>query len=256
MVMDSSLYVGTLIHRRFAPRRHVFTYDVGMAFLDIDRLAELCAVSPWLSYDRWNWAAFCNRDHIGDPKRPLRERLREDAAKAGVELPDGPIRLLTNLRYLGYCFNPVSYYYCYGHDGVLHTVMAEVHNTWHETHTYWMPPALAEPGRRWSYRFPKAMHVSPFVSMDCDYRFAFGDPSDRLGVHVAMWEKGDFFFDATMRLERRAWSHAELVAFLARFPWHTAKVIAAIHWEALRLWLKRVPVFTHPKKLAARTPVS
>ncbi|MCE9584943.1 MAG: DUF1365 domain-containing protein [Planctomycetes bacterium] len=256
MVTDSCLYVGQIDHRRFKPKRHAFTYDVGMAFLDIDKLEDLCAISPWLSYDRWNWAAFCNRDHIGDPKRPLRERLREDAARSGVALPDGPIRLLTNLRYLGHCFNPVSYYYCYSPDGALHTIMAELHNTWHETHTYWMPPALTEPGRRWSYRFPKSFHVSPFVSMACDYRFAFGNPADRLGVHVSMWEKGDFFFDATMRLERRAWSHAELVNFLARFPWHTVKVIAAIHWEALKLWLKRVPVFTHPKKLARRNPVS
>lgn len=254
--MDSSLYIGTIEHRRFSPKRHVFTYDVGMAFLDVDRLEELCSVSPWLSYNAWNWAAYCERDHVGDPKTKLRDRLAEDAAKNGVKLPDGPIRLLTNLRYLGYCFNPVSYYYFYDASGDLKAMMAEVHNTWHELHTYWMPPHAAEPGRRWSWRFPKKMHVSPFASMDCDYRFSFGAPADRLGVHVSMWEKGEFFFDATMRLERRAWSHAELVAFLAKFPWHTAKVIAAIHWEALRLWLKRVPVFTHPKKLAANPPGS
>ncbi len=252
----TGFYVGHIVHRRFRPSRHVFTYDVGMAYLDIDRLPELCAVSPWLSYGRWNWASFDERDHIGDPKRPLRQRLAEDAAKNGVALPDGPVYLLTNLRYLGYCFNPVSYYYCHDRSGELHTVMAEVHNTWHEVQTYWMTPAAAEPGRRFSWRFPKRMHVSPFVSMECDYRFSFGRPADRLGVHVAMWEKGDFFFDATMRLERRAWSHGELVSFLARFPWHTAKVMAAIHWEAFRLWLKRVPVFTHPKKLAGRPPGS
>jgi DUF1365 family protein len=254
-LVESALYVGKLRHRRFSPRRHGFTYTLGMAFLDIDRLQELCAISPWLSYNRWNWASFDERDHLGDPKRPLRERVLADAARAGVDLPDGRIFLLTHLRYLGYCFNPVSYYYCYDRSGALHTILAEVHNTFGEQHMYWMPPRSLEPGRRLSWRFNKEFHVSPFMPMDCEYRFSFQPPADRAHVHGAMWRHGDFFFDATMDLAKRPWSHRELLPFLTRHPWMTLKVIAGIHWEAARLWLKRVPVFTHPNKLAARARV-
>lgn len=251
----SALYVGTLRHRRFHPLRHSFTYRVFMALLDIDRIPELCRASRFLSHNRWNWASFDDRDHVGDPKLPLRERLRRDAAAAGVTLPDGPVFLLTNLRYLGYCFNPVSYYYCYDARG-LAIVMAEVHNTFGERHTYWMTPPLAEPGRPHSYIVPKTFHVSPFMSMTCRYRFAFSPPSDRLDVSVAERDGGRFFFDAHLRLARRPWSSPELARCLALHPWMTLKVIAAIHWEALLLWLKRAPVYTHPKKLKGRAPVS
>lgn len=252
MIPEPALYVGTLRHRRFEPRRHAFAYRVFMAFLDIDRLPELCRVSRFAGYDRWNWASFDNRDHVGDPKRPLRARLAEDAARAGAEVPAGRVFLLTNLRYLGYCFNPVSCYYCYDRSGALHSVMAEVHNTFGERHTYWLTPARREPGRRLAWRFPKSFHVSPFMPMSCEYRFAFTPPAAHLDVRVHEWTDGRFFFDAHLRLARRPWSASELAACLARHPWMTAKVIAAIHWEAALLWLKRVPVFTHPKKLAAR----
>jgi hypothetical protein len=244
------LYLGTLRHRRFHPRRHVFTYRVGMALLDVDRLDELCAASPFISRNRWNWASFDDRDHVGDPSRPLRERLAADAARAGAALPPGRIALLTNLRYLGYCFNPVSYYYCHESDGALSTVMAEVHNTFGERHTYWMTPDRHEPGRPLSWRFPKSFHVSPFLPMSCDYRFSFSPPGERLHVHVTEWQDRRFALDATLDLARRPWRPREILAFLARHPLMTAKVVAAIHWQALQLWLKRVPVFTHPKKLA------
>lgn len=249
----SAIYRGVLRHRRLLPKAHEFTYPVFMAFLDVDRIDELCGVSPFLSHGRWNWASFDERDHVGDPKRPLRERLREDAARAGVALPDGPIYLLTNLRYLGYCFNPVSYFYCYDRDGSLATVMAEVSNTFGEMHPYWLDRSfeVRTPAGR-QYDFDKAFHVSPFMPMDCRYRFAFTDPGDSLVVHVKEWNEGQLFFDATLQLARESWSAGALHRALARHPWMTAKVIAAIHWQALRLWGKGVPVFTHPKKVARK----
>ena len=117
VVIDSGLFVGTLRHRRFAPVAHAFTYPLFMALLDIDRMPELMRVSRLTSYNRWNWASFDDRDHLGDPARPLRERLAADAARHGIDLPDGRIFLLTHLRYLGYCFNPVSFFYCFDRRG-------------------------------------------------------------------------------------------------------------------------------------------
>ncbi len=251
----SAIYRGVLRHRRRLPKAHEFSYPVFMAFLDVDRIDELCRVSPLVSRNRWNWASFDDRDHVGDPKRPLRERLRDDAARAGAALPDGAIYLLTNLRYLGYCFNPVSYFYCYERDGSLATVMAEVSNTFGERHPYWLDRSfeVRTPAGR-HYDFDKAFHVSPFMPMNCRYRFAFTDPGDSLVVHVKEWNEGQLFFDATLQLARESWSADALHRALARHPWMTVKVIAAIHWQALRLWGKGVPVFTHPKKLARKAP--
>src|SRR5579872_4428328 len=136
--MESALYLGTLRHRRFRGKRHDFTYPIFMPFLDIDLLPELMRVSQFTSYNRWNWASYCERDHFGDPALTMRERLARDAAMHGVTLPEGKIFLLTHLRYLGYNFNPVSFFYCYDRQGALQAVLAEVNNTFAETHNYWL----------------------------------------------------------------------------------------------------------------------
>ena len=109
MIPSPGLYTGTLRHRRFQPRKHEFRYGLFMAWLDIDRIPELMAQSPWTSYNRFNWASFEQRDHFGDPNLTLRHRVSQDALAHGITLPDGPIYLLTHLRYLGYCFNPQDY---------------------------------------------------------------------------------------------------------------------------------------------------
>ena len=144
---EPAIYLGEVRHRRLKPKAHAFTYPLFMAFLDVDRIPELCRVSPFLSYGRWNWAAFHEEDQFGDPALPLRERLRRDAEASGHALPEGPIYLLTHLRYLGICFNPVSYFYCHDRDGRLALIMAQVSNTpWRERHTYWMPVAEGQRG--------------------------------------------------------------------------------------------------------------
>jgi hypothetical protein len=253
-VLESAFYFGTLRHRRFEPARHEFTYGLFMAFLDIDRIAELTRISRFLSYNRWNWASFDDRDHFGDPHTPLRQRLTDDAAASGVTLPDGPIFLLTHLRYLGYNFNPISFFYCYNAAEELQLILAEVHNTFGESHNYWLSGANQRPGNNKARRYlcPKAMHVSPFMDMRLDYDFILTPPDDRLTAHMNTLADGRSTFDATMNLERRPWTATWLWRALGRHPWMTAKVIAAIHWEALRLYVKKVPVFTHPSRRVPR----
>ena len=245
--MEPALYFGTLRHRRFRPARHEFTYPLFMTFLDIDRIPELMKVSPLASYNRFNWASFAERDHLGDPNLPLRARLAEDAAREGVAVPDGPIYLLTHLRYLGYSFNPVSFFYCYDRQGQVQAVLAEVANTFGERHNYWLWAANEIPSANSKrYRRPKLMHVSPFMPMELDYVFVFTAPGERLTVHMQTLEGEEAFFDGTLNLKREPWSRAALHRALLRHPWMTGKVIGAIHWEALKLYLKKVPVFTHP----------
>ena len=137
--------------------------NAAMVLLDIDRVPALMRVSAVTSDNRWNWASFDDRDHLGDPSRPLRERLIVDAARHGVELPAGPIFLLTHLRYLGYCFNPVSFFYCFDPAERLQVVLAEVSNTFGGTHNYWLRPDSAL--RTFRAAAVKSLYVSPFMTV-------------------------------------------------------------------------------------------
>jgi DUF1365 family protein len=240
MVIESGLFVGTLRHRRFTPVPHSFTYPLFMALLDIDRLPQLMRVSRVTGYNRWNWAAFDDRDHLGDPTRTLRERLAVDAARHGIDLPDGRIFLLTHLRYLGYCFNPVSFFYCFDAANRLRIVLAEVRNTFGGAHNYWLRPDPVSRGFRAAAA--KSLYVSPFMPFDLDYTFAFSSPADRLVAHMETFDAGQLGFDATLSLERRPWDASEIRRALVRFPVMTAQVVAGIHWQALKLWWKGVPV--------------
>jgi len=248
--MESALYVGTVRHRRFEPVGHEFSYPLFMAFLEIDRIPELMKASSLTSYERFNWASFREKDHFGDPALPLRARLKEDAAKHGITLPEGQIFLLTHLRYLGYNFNPISLFYCYDPDGKLETILAEVNSTFGESHNYWLTHAnLDSSSTARIYRSDKAMHVSPFMPMDLDYLFVMPDPGAHLIAHMKTLAGEKSIFDATLSLQSHPWNAASIRRVLLLFPWVTAKVIAAIHWEALRLFLKKVPVFTHPERI-------
>ncbi|MGE3512844.1 MAG: DUF1365 domain-containing protein [Vicinamibacterales bacterium] len=247
----ASIYVGTLRHRRFTPVSHTFRYPVFMVLLDIDRIPEAMQRSRVTSYNRWNWAAFMDRDHLGDPALPLRVRLERDAARAGVTLPPGRRLLLTHLRYLGYCFNPVSFFYCFDTMDRLVHVLAEVHNTFGGSHTYWLTPLerpREEAPRPFRAASKKALYVSPFVDADVSYGFAFRRPGAQLTAHIQVrrGDRGPVILDATLSLEERAWTPANLRRTLCRHPWMTASVIAAIHWEALRLWWKGVPPVPRP----------
>jgi len=243
VVPSSGVYVGTLRHRRFTPVRHHFTYPLFMVLLDIDRIDRLMAVSRFTSRNRFNWATFDDRDHLGDPHRPLRERVAQDAAVNGVSLPRGRILLLTHLRYLGYCFNPVSFFYCLDAHDRVQMVLAEVSNTFGGRHHYLVRP---------HDRAAKALYVSPFIEADVEYAFDFSEPSASLVAHMETTRGGTAFFDATLRLDRREWSAASVRRALLRHPVMTASVIAGIHWEALKLWWKGIPV--QPRATRDGTP--
>ncbi len=246
-LMESGIYTGTLRHRRFSPARHEFTYPLFMAFLDIDRLPELMQVSPLAGYNQRNWVSYHESDHFGDPAETLRDRILRDGHQKGVVVAEGKIFLLTHLRYLGYNFNPVSFFYCYDREETLQTIMAEVSNTFGETQNYWLTPNIERPaGGNKRYRFAKTFHVSPFMKLGHEYDWTFTPPGERLITQSASYENGLQIFDSTLRLERQEWSRRELHRALIRFPWMTAKVITSIHWQALRLLLKRVPIVRHP----------
>ena len=219
-----------------------------MSLLDIDRIDELMAVSAFTSVNRFNWASFDHRDHIGDAALPLRERLRRSAWDAGGQLPGGPIYLLTHLRYAGYVFNPISLYYCCDETGVVRKVLADVRNTYGGRRSYWLHPADSAV-HRFRAVTPKTLYVSPFMAHDVTYEFLLTPPGESLVAHmnVDRHDDGERLFDATMTLERRPWTAAAIRRALWSYPLMTAKVMGAIYFEALRLRAKGLPEMPAPR---------
>jgi hypothetical protein len=246
--MQSCIYAGSVSHRRFAPVVNQFRYGIFMLYLDLAELEHLFDGYWFWSARRPAPAWFRRRDHVGDPARPLDQCVRDVVEQATGHRPTGPIRLLTHLRYFGYCFNPVSFYYCYDEDGEVGEVVMEVNNTpWGETHCYVLPRAAAgRSGAAMSFEFDKAFHVSPFLPMDMRYRSRITGPGDKLYVGIENWREGVRVFDAHLALERRPITHANLARQLVADPLVTARVIGLILWQALKLWLKRTPYHAHP----------
>lgn len=249
--MASAVYEGVVRHRRHAPHPHAFRYRMAQLYLDLDEVDSVFD-RRWLwSSNRRNLAEFRRSDYLGDPGQSLSEAVRDRAAATLGRRPQGPIRLLTHLRYAGLAFNPVSFYYCHAADGIaLDCIVAEITNTpWKERHAYVLPVENADlHGRALHWSFAKAFHVSPFVGMARDYDWRFTAPGDDLHVHMNVTRDGEREFDATLHLERRPLDAMSLARVLWRYPLMTAQVVGAIHWQALRLWLKRNPVYDHPAK--------
>ncbi len=244
----SALYRGTVRHRRSAPVANGFRYGVYQVLLDLDEIPRLAAGISFLGHNRFNLTAFYDRDHMGRGDRPVREKLAEWLAERAVELGNGPVLLLTNLRVLGYVFNPVSYYYCLERDGSLRLVVAEVNNTFGETFCYILNDLQPMGGRALVSRQQKVFHVSPFIEIeDVRYDWVVTPPAESLTVHIDEFRGGEKFFDATLNLKRQPLTARRLAAALIRYPHMTARTMYLIHWQALKLWWKGAPFFRKPK---------
>ena len=255
--LASAVYEGWVRHRRHLPRAHAFRYRIAQLYLDLAELEDVFA-GRWLwSVGRRNLAEFRRADFLGPRELSLDEAVRTRVAAATGCRPAGPIRLLTHLRYGGYSFNPVTFYYCHGAGdandssaaGELEAIVAEITNTpWRERHAYVLPAREAgRSGRALRWGFDKDFHVSPFMSMRRHYVWRFMPPGEQLRVHMQVLRERSVEFDATLALQRRPLNAATLRRVLWRYPLMGAQVSAAIYWQALRLWLKRTPWHEHPQ---------
>jgi DUF1365 family protein len=254
--LASAIYTGRIRHRRHAPHAHAFWYRIYLVYLDLSEIDAAFEGRRFWSIGRRNLVEFRRSDYLGDPQVPLDTAVRDCVQQHTGERPTGPIRLLAHLRYFGQCFNPVSFYYCYADDGdTLQTVVAEITNTpWKQRHAYVLPVSESKNhGDVHAWHFDKRFHVSPFMAMEHAYAWRFSVPGDELRVHMEVLAPDEPLgskqreFDATLVLARKPVDARNLAAVLLRFPFMTLRVVAAIHWQALRLWLRGNPVHDHPQ---------
>jgi uncharacterized protein len=255
-VTESAIYEGWVRHRRFEPIEHSFRYRFFLAYLDLAELPGVLDPFPLYSARRRAPARFRRSDYLGDPARPLDECVREVVAASGAPRPEGPVRLLTGLRYLGHSFNPVSFYYCFDPPGrAVQAVVAEVENIpWGERHAYVLERG-GRTGQVLADELQKTHHVSPLMGMDQTYSFTASEPGERLQIHIESRprEAGtdptcptSKTFDATLSLRRRELSRSLMLGLLARYPAASLGTVAKIYAQAARLKLKGARYYPHP----------
>ena len=245
MSLASAIYSGTVAHRRLRPRMHFLKYRAFWMLLDLDELPTLDRSFRRFSHNRFNLFSFHDRDHGDSSGRPLRLWVEGHLKEAGIAFDGGPIRLLCLPRILGYVFNPISVYFCYLKDGTLKAILYEVNNTFGQRHSYLIP---VEPnGRRMvEQTCSKLLYVSPFNDMEMSYEFKVLPPGETIAVGIDALDARGLLITTALSGKRKAFSDRAILSTFLAHPLLTLKVIVAIHWEALRLWLKGVKMTQRP----------
>ena len=249
MSLKSQIYEGSVMHRRLAPREHHFRYNVFWLLLDLDEIETLAGKLKWFSYNRLNLFSFYDRDHGDGSAVPIREQIRLKLEKRGIEAKK--IFLFCMPRTLGFSFNPLSIFFCYGADEKLIAIVHEVHNTFGERHSYVF--SVEENTRTLRQSCRKDFYVSPFLEMEMRYDFRISGPDDRIGVAITASNNQGPKVCAALAGERRALSDQALWRTFLRVPFVTLKVIGAIHWQALKLWRKKISL--QPRSSAPRIKI-
>lgn len=247
-----ALYEGEVMHARMKPVAHRFAYRVYSLLIDVDRLAEASARSPFFSVGRFNLTSFEPRDHGARDGTALGEHARRLMREAGMDLRGGRVLLLCYPRIFGFTFNPLSVFFVYDETDALRGVLYEVRNTFGQRHTYVAPVRdgeLSEAGLRQECR--KLFYVSPFNGMEMTYLFRLRPPSDEVALRILEKDAGGPILAATFIGAKRPLTTPSLLRAFFSVPLLTLKVVAGIHWEAFRLWCKGLRLVPQPE-----TPVS
>lgn len=251
--MHSKIYVGQVSHKRYMPREHAFKYRMFMMYLDLDELPNLFDRFLLWSARRFNLAYFDRKQHMGSTDTSLKQSVIDFVQQdKGIKL-DGPIRLLAHMRYFGYGFNPVSFYYCFDKTGDnLKVIVAEVNNTpWGEQFSYVLPVDNNDGNKKHIFKLDKRFHVSPFNPMKQNYEWRLSDPQHNLSIYMKNNNEDGKIFEASLSLKQKEITSRNLSIMLFAYPFMTMKIIAAIYYEALKLLFKKTPVYDHPGKHAS-----
>ncbi|MSO98622.1 MAG: DUF1365 domain-containing protein [Rhodospirillaceae bacterium] len=234
------------MHRRVRPRKHKLAYRVFSMLIDLDELPVLDRTITGFGYNRFSALAFYDRDHGPSQDAPLKSWVESELQKAGIDTQGGPIRLLCYPRILGYAFNPLSVYFCYHRDGRLAAILHQVTNTFHHRHSYLFPVNVTN-GEVDAHSCAKEMYVSPFIDMGMTYDFRIKPPSDEVAISIHESDTQGALLFASFAGRKQPLSTSGLWQIFFRYPLMTVKVVGGIHWEALRLWIKGVPLVHRPK---------
>jgi len=235
----SAVYTGAVRHRRESVAEHAFSYPLYMLGLDLDEIDQVAQQSRLFSRETFNLLSFRRSDYLGNPQQPLKESVLQRAVELGGSVQDiDRVMLLGQVRCLGLYFSPVNFYFGYTGDQP-RWMLAEVRNTpWNERHCYLVD--LQDPQHS-----PKAFHVSPFMDLTMHYRWKVQLREQRILIHIENWDRKKLF-DATLALRRSPLSSGVLASTLKQWPMMSLTILRGIYWQAIRLFIKRVPYYSHP----------
>jgi uncharacterized protein len=249
----ASLYFGEVMHARLKPMGHRFSYRVMSLLIDLDRLDEADRVSPLFGINRAALYSFHEADHGRRDGASLRAHAQACAAEHGIDLTGGKVLLLCYPRLLGFTFNPLSVYFCHRAGGELALIIYEVRNTFGDIHSYVLPVKPGEAGPAGiRQQQDKQFYVSPLVGMAMRYHFRILPPAEAVRLRILETDRDGPLLAATFNGRRRALTTAALLRSFVTLPLVTLKIVAAIHWEALRLWLKGARPVARPADADAK----
>ncbi|NIJ41533.1 hypothetical protein FHS78_001823 [Parvibaculum indicum] len=252
-IWRSRLYAGSVFHRRLRPRRHELRYGVFYMLLDLDELDGLDRGLAGFAHNRFAPVSFHDRDHGGGDGRPLRQWIENQLQRAGLTVRGGRVELLTMPRIFGYAFNPLSIWFCRDGSDRLIAVLYEVRNTFGDRHCYLFPVAPGD--THIDQRCDKAFYVSPFMAVEGEYRFRLMEPGARFSLTIRESDGEGTLLTASFAGEAKSLSASGLAGMLLRYPLLTLKVVAGIHWEALKLLAKGLRFRSRPAPPASPVTV-
>jgi DUF1365 family protein len=243
MTEAAALYLGRTVHSRLEPRPHRFSYGIFQLLIDVDRTDEGITGLRLMRHGRFGLFSFAERDHGARDGSPLRAWVDQTLQAAGIAAAAKTIQLLCFPRVLGFVFNPISVFFVYGEDERLEAVIYEVNNTFGQTHAYVVP---ATGGGEEHQAADKRLYVSPFYRVEGGYQFRLTPPGERLKLVITKQVAGKPDFTASLTAKRHRLTDWALLKLFVGMPLMTLGVVAAIHWEALRLWIKGAPFGARP----------
>lgn len=241
----NSLYTGKVFHKRHAPFEHAFTYRVFTLLIDLDDLPDFSKRMKFFSYNKFNLFSLHDKDHGPQDGSPLRPWIEAAAKAKDIDLEGGEIYMLVFPRILGYVFNPLTVYFCYDKDGNLKAALHQVKNTFGEQHGYLL--SVETNTTVYKQECEKVFHVSPFIHMDCEYKFRFLEPEEKLDFAIHQFQPAGKILTATWEGERTDLTDKNLLKTFITHPLLTLKIIGGIHWEALKLWIKGAKYIRKPE---------